>query len=172
MKNQELRNHIQGSVLKKQFLEAFLLQSAYLEAVVKMIVDFQVFRITKQNTNSELDKIAQEIRDTFTQKSLYSLIDFLFESGVLNEDLKKNLHAYRVIRNKILHDLVTQIFSQKFELEIEEACKLGNKILSDTRFTEMIEAIDTIEEGILKRSLQKIDLASKETPVNEGEKHE
>ena len=123
------------------------MQSSYLEAVLKYIVDFQVFTATKENdeTDEKKSKILREIRKSYTKKSLYELTIFLHEVGVFSNEVKENLHEYRSKRNKVLHDLITQIRDEKFDSELRLICELGEKILDDNNFSRMAKMIQIIE---------------------------
>ncbi len=56
------------------------------------------------------------------------------------------MHAYRVKRNDVLHDLIKQISKPKFDEELYDACTSGSQIINSQEFKEMAELIDVIEE--------------------------
>ncbi len=150
MKRTELINHIKGSYLKKQYLEAFLVQSAYIEGLLKIFTDYSYW-------NEVSEKIAlgspliNELRKRIKKYGLNELIDFLFKSKLIDDDQKNLLHEYRAKRNDVLHDLVRQISGSEFERELEVACELGDKIIDDQKFKDIEKIIDDAEKVILQQ---------------------
>lgn len=150
MRHKELTDSINGSILKKDYLEAFLMQSAYLEAVLKYIADYNFFISleAKIEDNPSGSIFYGEIRENFNKKSLYELTSFLYKVKIFDKELYEKINKYREKRNKILHDLVTQLLKDKFEQELEQTCSLGNLILSDKNFAHMIKLIEEIDSSV------------------------
>jgi hypothetical protein len=148
MRHKELRDNIDGSVLKKDYLEAFLMQSAYLEGVLKYIADYNFFIYLKPSKSSKdiSENFYKEMRKDFGNKSLFDFINFLNKTGVFDDALKKQLHTYREKRNEVLHDLVGKIADKKFEKDIEDACRLGSSIFENKNFSKMINLIEEIDQ--------------------------
>ena len=146
MKHRELTNHIQGSFLKKQFLEAFLVQSAYIESLLKLYADFTFYKVT--DTKSFSDKMLSSLRKSIERYALEKLIRFLHESGLINDKQKKLLDAYRIKRNKVIHDLLKQMSDENFEIELREVCVEGTEIIESTEFKEIAEMIERSEEKL------------------------
>jgi hypothetical protein len=154
MRHQELKDNIDGSILKKDYLEAFLMQSAYLEAVLKYVADyyFYISLMPRKEKSGENVKFYKEMRDNFRNKGLYELVNFLNEAGVFNKTLTKDINSYREKRNKILHDLIRQFLkSDTFEQELEKTCVLGNKILKDKSFEKMVIIIEQIDKDLKEK---------------------
>lgn len=148
MRHKELTNHIEGSFLKQQFLEAFLVQSAYIESVLKLYADYVFFEAT--DGNSYENKALGVIREGIGRYGLNELIKFLSKSELITNQQKSLLHSYRERRNKVMHDLLKEISRDKFEEELEQICVIGNQILDDKRFVDIanIIASSSEEKGI------------------------
>ncbi len=41
MKHKELRDYIQGAILKQEYLEAFLMQGVYIEGLLKVYIGYE-----------------------------------------------------------------------------------------------------------------------------------
>lgn len=149
MDHQDLVNHIEGSFLKKQFLEAFLVQSAYIEGLLKLYADYNFWQETKDKI--EKSQLLKELNKKLTRYSLNELIEFLFRTKLISEDQKNELNEYRERRNKVLHDLISEIRKEPFEKELKEICEKGKKIIESKEFIEMAEMIKYLE-GFKKAS--------------------
>lgn len=64
MNREDLTNHIKGSYLKKQYLESFLVQSAYIEGLLKLLADYSFW-----DQNKEKNKGRRKNDLKLTQKS-------------------------------------------------------------------------------------------------------
>src|SRR5574343_1856077 len=104
MKRQDLIDNIEGSRLKKQFLEAFLLQSTFIESLLKkLVVDDLSKEISlpvlleeyKKGNYSAESKHVNFIREKLLRQNLYDIIEYLFKVEVITDDLKIKLHKYR-----------------------------------------------------------------------------
>ncbi len=97
MQHKELIDHIQGSILKKQYLEAFLVQSAYIEGLLKISVDYNFFKATYKDSRNSTDTddiaanndIVSAVRDKLSNLTLNDLISFLDKSKLISSDQKK-----------------------------------------------------------------------------------
>ncbi|MEN9614132.1 MAG: hypothetical protein RLZZ347_439 [Candidatus Parcubacteria bacterium] len=94
MRRTELVNHIKGSYLKKQYLEAFLVQSAYIEGLLKIFADYKYWKDIIQNVSQE-NQIILELRKRIKRFGLNELIDFLFKITSIDDEQKKTLHKYK-----------------------------------------------------------------------------
>jgi hypothetical protein len=147
MRHQDLTDNIKGSILKKDFLEAFLMQSAYLEGILKFIADYEFFISIKPQDDSK-QKFFDEIAKNFNKKSFSEITNFLQRMGTFDAETCKKLNSYREKRNKILHNLVTEILNSQFDQDLKETCQLGNDILENENFSRMIEAIERLDAKI------------------------
>ncbi len=155
MRHKQLKNQIQGSILKEQYLEAFLVQSAYIEGLVRLYAIYKYFEIFIYKSRKEKgkEKIVEVIEKRIKDYNLYHLINFLYESELLTKEEKKALDRYREKRNKVFHDLLTQIGMDEFEEELRKVCEDGNKIIESKKFKQMGALIDLAEEHREKEEL-------------------
>lgn len=150
MKRQDVIDNIEGSRLKKQFLEAFLLQSTFIESLLKKLVEDDFFsnityrvmaeEYTKKNYSEP--KQISFIKEKLIRQNLYEIIDYLAKVEAIDGELKKKLHAYRESRNGVLHDLVGKMSRVEFETELEGLVAAGQVILNDKA---MISASDSLQ---------------------------
>lgn len=146
MKHKELTNHIQGSFLKKQYLEAFLVQSAYIESLLKLYIDYNFFIQTKGE--SFTNKMLGTFRESVERYGMAQVVSFLHKSQLINDEQKKLLDSYRVRRNKVMHDLLKEISDLRFEEELEAVCRKGTEIIENKAFKEMAELIERNDESL------------------------
>ena len=159
MKRQDLIDNIEGSRLKKQYLEAFLLQSTFIEALLRKVVENDLFAaitypILSQKFKSKamdqdmLSKSRQVeyIEKRLQRQNLYETIEYLCEVDVISKDLRKKLHKYRDSRNEVLHNLVAKMSKEEFESELRELVDLGLDILTEEAMIEASSSVQTSEE--------------------------
>lgn len=151
MKHTELTNHIRGSILKQQYLEAFLVQGAYIESLLKMHADFSLWLEINELKNSDLIKT---LRKDVSNYGLYRLIEFLRRSKLISDTLAQQLHIYRDKRNEIVHRLLDKIYSASFEQEMRLVCELGEKLTSSGEFSDILDIIASHEEQIEAKQLE------------------
>lgn len=144
MRRTELVNHIKGSYLKKQYLEAFLVQSAYIEGLLKILLDYKYWEEVEKR-GVEVNKINEEIRIRVRKFGLSELADFLKKIELIDNNQKKKIDEYRLKRNKVLHDLVLQISTDDFEKELKATCELGDRITDDEKFKKIESILDGVE---------------------------
>lgn len=144
MKHRELTDHIKGSFLKQQYLEAFLVQGAYIESLLKMFADLNFASATRMHSVKGHDVIAAA-REQLTEMSLYKLIVFIKEAGLISKEKFDQLDKYRVIRNQTIHDLIKEIKKEEFDAELKKVCEQGNKIIESEEFSKIGEIIDKME---------------------------
>lgn len=147
MKYQDSRDHIQGSHLMKHNLEAFLIQSAYIEGILKMLVDFQLFSQTEGKSHEEDNKFLNAVKNDLDKYSLVGLVDLLKKAEIISGEQKNLLDQYRIKRNKTLHNLLKQITSENFENELLGVYDIGEKITTNEEFKRMEKLLDGIEKG-------------------------
>lgn len=135
MLHQQLKNHIEGSILKEQYLEAFLVQSAYIESLLKLYVNYVFWdEFSKDQDDTPMKKCLSKKLKKF---NLYNAIEFLSDSEIINDEIKTNLHTYRQKRNDTLHELLQQIDNQEFDQHLKDICHLGENIINSTKLNEM-----------------------------------
>jgi hypothetical protein len=145
MKFEELRNHIKGSHLMGHDLEAFLIQSAYLEGLLKRIADYHLFSQTEGKTYK--DKLLVAIKDDVEKYSLFDLIDLLERGGIITKEEAKALDNYRKKRNSVLHDLLRKSSSSTFDQEMKDVYVIGEKVMDSKEFKDMEEMSEEMEKG-------------------------
>ena len=101
---------------KKNFLEAFLIQSCVIEGVLK---DYASTKLAP----------AVERSATLKKKSkgfeFARLLDELLLTGNINRDLYENLSKYKKKRNDIVHNILKHDDKKTLNKELSEAYKLG-----------------------------------------------
>lgn len=128
MRHEQLKNHIKGSFLKEQYLEAFLVQSAYIESLLKIYADFNCWKSCGGEKMVE-KPIFVTMYNQVQKYNLSELIDFLYRTKLISGEQKHLLNQYREKRNKVLHDLIKEIGKEAFEKELQDICIVGNKII-------------------------------------------
>lgn len=159
MKHLELTNHIKGSYLKQQYLEAFLVQSAYIEGLLKMLVDFSYYKEVG-NDKLEASKLLQTINSDLKKYQLAKAATFLYASGIIGNDLHQALNEYRVHRNTVMHDLLSKLGESAFEKDLRSVCEKGDNIISTPEFKKIAAVVDNIEkftEQAVDRMKQQLD---------------
>jgi len=152
MKHLDLRNDIEGSILKKHFLEAFLLQSAYIEALLKQLVDFSLWAATSGISESETapkehKKLLLAIRQNANRYTFNQLTMLLRDAGILDADQSKLLDEYRKKRNPVLHNLVREVTTKEtIDIELREICQKGKTLLESQQFQSVVDLIDWLEK--------------------------
>lgn len=143
MKHRELTNHIKGSFLKRQFLEAFLVQSAYIESLLKLFADYSFFNAAQDKAFS--DKVLVAARKNIEKFGMNDLVKFLHDAGLVSKEQKKLLNTYRERRNRMMHDLIKEIAKDGFEAELKEICEKGNEIIESAEIIKIADLIDYME---------------------------
>jgi hypothetical protein len=144
--HKQLTNHIKGSVLKEQFLEAFLVQSAYIESLLKLYARFIIYTTTKGESHT--NKVLKVITGDIERYGLHDLLRFLYKTESISKDEHALLDKYRNQRNRVLHDLVAEIRKDTFDKELEVICTLGTTIIEDKKFKEMASIVEEVEKAI------------------------
>ncbi len=155
MNREDLTNHIKGSYLKKEYLESFLVQSAYIEGLLKLLADYSFWDQNKEKIK-EGGKMILNLRKRVGELSLSELVKFLHESDLIDKEQKECLNKYRSKRNSVLRDLVSKLQNAELNNEIKEACDLGNEIITKDNFKTIEKIIDELEK--IKIEAEKIGL--------------
>jgi hypothetical protein len=167
MRHEQLKNHIKGSFLKEEYLEAFLVQSAYIESFLKIYADFNSWKSCGGEKMDD-DPILVTLYKQIQRYNLNELIDFLHKSKLISDEQKNLLNYYREKRNKVLHDLIQEISKETFERELQEACVVGNKIIDGEEFKKIHSLINFVEEEDKKAG----NAIKKELPSISSEKNQ
>ncbi len=158
MKRQDLIDNIEGSKLKKQFFEAFMLQSTFVEGLLKKLMEDDLFsnvefplirqRLTEKGASEAFDlpKQFSLMKERLLRSNLYEMIEYLHKVDVIDNDLRKDLQTYREKRNNVIHDLVGNLSRSEFETELMELVVKGQNILNNTAMVKASESIQKMEE--------------------------
>jgi len=111
-----LVDQAEGAFLKKEFLEAFLIQSCVIEGVLK---NYASVKLSYLSSNSQIFK---NKLDSF---EFAKLADNLFAAGKISENLYENLDKYRKKRNEVIHKLLEYENKEKLDRELQEVYNLG-----------------------------------------------
>lgn len=149
MNYQDLRDHIKGSHLMKHNLEAFFIQSAYVEGIFKIYADFSLFSET--GGKSYENKLLMAIKKDLEKYSFANLIDLLKRANLLPEEQKQNLDDYRKKRNQVIHDLLSKVADSNFENELISAYEIGEKIMNAEKFKQIEIMLDDIEKKVSEK---------------------
>lgn len=153
MKRIQLENQFKGSMLKEQYLEAFLMQSAYIEGLFKLYCRIIfILNIDSPLQEKGVNDLTSALRKRVFGFGLAEVINLLRESKNLTEDQAKLMHSYREKRNKVFHDLLNKIGERDFNDELKEACDSGTKILDHNEIKKIILIIDKNEDELEKSS--------------------
>ena len=101
---------------KKNFLEAFLIQSCVIEGVLKDYASTKLAPALERST--ALKKKSKNFE-------FARLIDELLLTGNINRDLYENLSKYKKKRNDIVHNILKHDDKKILNKELKEAYKLG-----------------------------------------------
>ncbi len=145
MKHEQLKNHIKGSFLKEQYLESFLVQSAYIEGILKIDADFNYWKAAGEKEMSK-NPVLMAMYKKIDKYNLNALTGFLYESKIITKKTKGLLDSYRKKRNRVLHDLIFEISKETFEKDLKDVCTIGNKIIASREFVKIPSMIDFLEK--------------------------
>ena len=116
-KNYEhLVNQAEGAFLKREYLEAFLIQSCIIEGIIKDYAFKKISPLISQSTALE---------KKFKNFELARLIDELFISGKIEKTLYEKLNVYRKKRNDVIHGLLKYKDKNKLDKELKEVYESG-----------------------------------------------
>ena len=143
MQRDALINHIKGSFLKEQYLEAFLVQSAYIENLLKVFANYSFFVDTKATAGSAM---ALAVAKRIEKYGFGELVDFLHEAKLIDEDQQNILDQYRKQKNKVMQDLLKDLRRDEFEKELRTICERGTVIMESKPFRDMAELVEALDE--------------------------
>jgi len=146
-----LKERIKGCQLKREYLEAFLLQGAYIEGIIKQLVELWIYmQMRKENKSHNYKKFEDAILKRAKRYGLYDMVEILFDMGNITDAERKKLHTYRDKRNEVIHSLLTKIKSQNLDDELIESLKLGDEIMTTPQFTALEDIIIDLEKDTNK----------------------
>lgn len=156
MKQQELQDQIKGYSLLGHFLQAFLVQTAYLEGLIKLLTDFTHFIEIERRSNAAAEvyqsKFIKCVQKDIKRQSVSRSIGLLKDSETISEQLAKDLLDYFRVRNEIIHDLINQMDSTSFMERLRVAVERGDVIMKDSSFDKMIKLAESREKMKLEPS--------------------
>lgn len=126
MTQKELINRIEEYESDGQLLEAFVLQSAYIESLIKLFIDVK-FKLDIRDANIW---VLETLKDDLKDATLYKLTEFIFQCKWLPEDKKSLMSNYRIKRNEVMHDLLREIRKSDFNNEIKSVYDNGKSIIA------------------------------------------
>ncbi len=92
-----LVDQAEGAFLKKEFLEAFLIQSCVIEGILKNYASVKL---------SHLFTECLIFKNKINSFEFAKLTDTLFAAGKINKTLYENINKYRKTRNDVIHKLL------------------------------------------------------------------
>lgn len=111
-----LADEAEGAYLKKDYLEAFLIQSCIIEGVIK---NYATAKLTPHLNASPTLKHKMDSID------LARIIDFLLIANKIDNRLYENLNKYRKKRNEVIHNLLEYEDKAVLDAELKSAYELG-----------------------------------------------
>lgn len=139
MKYEDLRIRIQKARQEGLLLEAFLIQSAYVEGVFNLYIDLNIKVALEKHDELMSENIYEEsikntINDRIRRYGLDAMIHFMYDSKLINMEEKKLFDKYRTNRNKLIHHLLEHINTDIFERELLIFLDKGDLIIKNKKF--------------------------------------
>jgi len=116
---QQLVEQAEGAFLKKEFLEAFLIQSCVIEGVLKNFVKHSLKTLIQESS-----LFANKIENFEFSRS----VDDLYASRKIDVYLYENLNKYRKKRNDVIHRLLEYQNENQLNKELKEAYEVGRNM--------------------------------------------
>jgi len=134
-----LADEAEGAFLKKEYLEAFLIQSCIFEGVLKEYAEKKLLTIISQSV---------VLGKKFKNFELARITDELFIAGKINKQLYEDLNCYRKKRNNVIHDLLKYENKEKLNEELKITYESGKhmKVFIVNDLSEEIKRGVTAEE--------------------------
>jgi len=149
----------EGSFTRRDYLEAFILQSTYVESLIKETISY-LFSALEDKVDEQkyplLKYFAKALNVQFEDIALYRSIELLKNARLISEDQSKDLHTYRIIRNKTFHSLLRVKNESTFENELKNAYKKCEEIMKKSGVIKAIE--NKIAEYEQKTALKKQEI--------------
>lgn len=131
----------EGAFLKKEYLEAFLIQSCIIEGMLKKYVSIKLSSIVSQSVT---------FKNKFKNFEFARIIDELFISGKIKKDLYESLNAYRKKRNEVIHDLLEYENKKELDEELKKAYESGRHMKGSI----VDDMSEEIKEGLTAAELE------------------
>ncbi len=170
MKRKELVNQTEGAYLRKDYLEAFVIQSAYIESILREFISNKFHQHLSDGLCQSCE-FMNAVRKKVIGISLHGLIELLYEGKYIDSGQKAKMQVYKNRRNNILHELLKHISNPTFEKELSAAYEAGKEVLDDKRLKWIEELIDAREEHnilngkIIQESLTDFSIINKFTAM-------
>lgn len=167
MKKYKLKDKITELETNNQILEAFILQSAYIESLIKLFVDYKTTIVLQKVENTINLQIKEKLIND--KSSIYDLINLIFNCCWLDLGYKDDFERYRIKRNEIIHELLRKTGEETFVDEVTEVFTLGKKItnISELSFTNKFHEVlgSSRDTQIRNRKKAFVNLSDKETRI-------
>ncbi|HUV80998.1 MAG TPA: hypothetical protein VMW21_00535 [Patescibacteria group bacterium] len=138
---EDLVDRAEGAFLKKDYLEAFLIQSCIIEGIIKDYAFKKILPLILQNAILE---------KKFKSFELARLIDELFISGKIEKTLYEKLNIYRKKRNDVIHGLLEYKDKNKLDEELKGVYESGKHMkgfIVDDMSKETKDGLTAVELG-------------------------
>lgn len=93
--------HYTPESLEKLFLESKTAANFEVMALIEGLTNFAYFLYC--NLTKQKEKYDEVLKDQY-KGSFKSVIDYINESGIIDSELKEQLHEYRKMRNEVMHN--------------------------------------------------------------------
>jgi len=145
MLHQELQNQFRGSFLKRQYLEAFAIQSAYIEGLIMLYYELSLAVELDDSTGSK--KLLKQYIDVFDGRvGIAQVIKMLVGAEMLTKEEGKTLDGYRIKRNKTLHQLLAEFHRSEFEETLKQTYQIGDALIATEKFQIIASLVDDMEK--------------------------
>lgn len=145
MLHQELQDQFRGSFLKKQYLEAFAIQSAYIEGLITLYYDLKFTIELDMSTGPKA--LLNQYTKTFNRRvKISDIVSMLAGAQLITLEQKNELLAYQDKRNATLHKLLQEFHRSEFETDLKETYELGDKLIGTDKFKKIISLVDFMEK--------------------------
>lgn len=139
MNHEELISRMRNLYQNKQYLEAFLLQSTYIEELITICAQFNFIGVVYPvMVNDSNEIVIKEIEKKIGNLSAVQKIDFIVKAGFFDKTIASRLNNYRTKRNEVVHGLVRQIKKGDFEFNLKETYEEGARIINENSFAEVV----------------------------------
>ena len=115
----ELVDQAEGAFLKKEYLEAFLIQSCVIEGVLKNFAKHSFEILIRESS-----LFASKVENFEFSRS----IDDLYAGKKIDVYLYENLNKYRKKRNDVIHRLLEYQNENQLDKELKEAYEIGRSM--------------------------------------------
>ncbi len=169
MNRKDLKIKIESHARNSLILEAFILQSAYIESLIRQFIEIR-FRLSITKGDSKtINVIWEEIEGS----KFSHLLNFAFNSGWISKDTRSFVGEYSQKRNNIIHDIIRQVERGDFNHEIKKIFRKGKKIIKFKEFLKIEHFVDVSQKQSLKlgfnQKLKDASVPQEERKITERE---